>query len=112
MNVGVGRGQADRLGIGNEMNFVAALGQFQPQFGCNHPTAAISRIAGDADLHARPSHLSLHIRWRAIMSDSDFAAKRMTFAHLGQSPVCVSNSRMCPFTSFPRLKTLTYRRAY
>ncbi len=26
MNVGVGRGQADRLGIGNEMNFVAALG--------------------------------------------------------------------------------------
>src|SRR5207245_9565285 len=83
MNVGVWRGQADRLGIRNEMNFVAALSQLQPQFCRNHPAATISRIAGDADLHARPSHLSLHIRWRAIMSDSDFAAKRMTFGHLG-----------------------------
>src|SRR5438128_12570334 len=82
MNVGVGRGQADRLGIGNEMNFVAALGQFQPQFGCNHPTAAISRIAGDPDLQARPSHLSLHIRSRPMMSRSDYAPKRITLGHL------------------------------
>src|SRR5207248_7686238 len=46
------------------------------------------------------AHLALHIRWRAIILDSDFAAKRMTFGQLGLSPVWVNNSRMCPFNSF------------
>lgn len=40
------------------MNFVTALGQFQPQFGCDHAAAAIGRIARNADFHALLFHFS------------------------------------------------------
>ena len=76
VNVGMRAAQPDGLGIGNEVNFVAALRQFEPQLGCDHAAAAVGRIAGDADFHACPFRISaraLHIRWRADSRDSVFA---------------------------------------
>jgi len=43
--------QPDRHGVTDEMDFVAARGQLDPQFRCYHSGAAIRRIACDADLH-------------------------------------------------------------
>src|SRR5712692_3111879 len=55
MNVGFLASQADGLGVGNEMNLVAALRQFQTQFRGHNAAAAVRGITGDPDLHsARP----------------------------------------------------------
>jgi hypothetical protein len=36
------------------MNFVIPFREFEPQFGRDHTTAAVGRIAGDTDFHVRP----------------------------------------------------------
>jgi len=54
MNVRFGPGQANGLGIGNEVNLVAAASKLQPQFGGHNSAAAIGRITGDPNLHAPP----------------------------------------------------------
>src|SRR5579862_8685913 len=43
--------QANGLGVGDEMDFMSALGQFQPKFGGHNSAAAVSRITGDSNLH-------------------------------------------------------------
>ncbi len=65
VNVGMQFGQPDGLGVGNEMDFVPALRQFQTQFGGHHAAAAVGGIAGDPDLHAGP-----FARQPAWLSDS------------------------------------------
>ncbi len=52
MNVGLGASQADGLGIGNKMNFMSALGQFQAKFGSHNATATVGGITGDPNLHS------------------------------------------------------------
>jgi hypothetical protein len=66
MDVGFGAPQPDWLGVGNEVNFVVSLGQFQSQLGGYHATAAVGWITGDADLHARPIFMcgSSPLAWR------------------------------------------------
>ena len=59
VNIGMQFGQADRLGIGDEMDFVSALGQFYAKFGGDHSAATIGRITGDSDLHPGPFDASL-----------------------------------------------------
>ena len=51
VNVGFLAPQPDRLRVGNEMDLVAALGQFQAEFGGDDAAAAVRRITGDSDLH-------------------------------------------------------------
>jgi hypothetical protein len=51
MNVGLFPAQANGLGVGDEMDIVAALGQFQAQFGGDHTAAAVGGITGDSNLH-------------------------------------------------------------
>ena len=59
MNVRFRAPQPDRLGVRDEMNFVAALGQFQAQFRGHHAAAAVGRITGDPNLHVRSCLRSL-----------------------------------------------------
>jgi hypothetical protein len=59
VDVGFGAPQADGLRIRDEMNFMAALRQFQAQFGGYDTTAAVRRITGDSDLHVRRAAFSL-----------------------------------------------------
>ena len=67
VDVGMQFGESDGLGIGDEMNFVPTMGQFQPELGSNHPAATVCRIAGNPDLHVGPSHaggvVDCLIRW-------------------------------------------------
>jgi hypothetical protein len=51
MNVRFLAAQPDGLGIGDEMNLVAALGQLQTEFRGYHAAAAVGGITGDANLH-------------------------------------------------------------
>ncbi len=43
--------QADRIRVGDEVDFVPALGQLQAQFGGHDAAAAVGGIAGDSDFH-------------------------------------------------------------
>src|SRR5262249_22512779 len=43
--------EADRVGIADEVDLVAARSQFQAQFRGDDSAAAVCGIAGDADLH-------------------------------------------------------------
>src|ERR1700722_13900647 len=61
VNVRMGAAQPNGLGVGNEVDFVTALRQLQPQLGCDHATAAVGRIAGDADFHVRPFRCTLRL---------------------------------------------------
>ena len=45
--------QADGIRVGDEVDFVAARGEFQPKLGGDDAAAAVGGIAGDADLHMR-----------------------------------------------------------
>ena len=79
VNVGMGAAQPNGLGIRNEMNFVIAFRQLQPQLGRDDAAAAVSRIAGDADFHVRPFRLhatALHIRWPVRSPDSILAEEK------------------------------------
>ena len=42
--------EADRIGVGDEVDLVAARGQFQAELGGDDAAAAVRGIAGDADL--------------------------------------------------------------
>jgi len=55
VNIRLGAGQTDGLRIGDEMNLMAAAGQFQSEFGGHDTAAAVSWITGDPDLHAPPT---------------------------------------------------------
>ncbi len=57
MNVGFLAAQPDGLSIGDEMNLVAALGQFQTEFRSHHAAAAVGGITSDANLHAAMARL-------------------------------------------------------
>ncbi len=46
------RVQANRIRVGDEVHFVAAVGQLNAQFGGDDAAAAVGRIARDPDLHA------------------------------------------------------------
>ena len=50
------RVQPDGIGVGNEMDLMAARGQFQTEFGGDNAAAAVRGIAGDADLHSSGPH--------------------------------------------------------
>ena len=45
------RVQPDGVGVGDEVDLVAAGGQFQAEFGGDDAAAAVSGIAGDSDVH-------------------------------------------------------------
>ena len=51
VNVWLRASQADRLGVGNEVNLMSALGQFQAEFRSDHATAAVCGITSDPNLH-------------------------------------------------------------
>ncbi len=51
MNVGLSAGETEGLRVGDEVNFMATCREFDSEFRGDDSTAAISRIAGDADLH-------------------------------------------------------------
>ena len=46
--------QPNRLGVGNEVNVVPALRQFEAQFGGNYTATAVGGVTGDADFQAVP----------------------------------------------------------
>src|SRR5438552_9139435 len=61
MNVGLLAAKANGLRVRDEMNFVAALRQFQSQLRGHNAAAAVGGIACDPDLHsARPPFLVLY----------------------------------------------------
>jgi hypothetical protein len=51
MNIRFFATKTDRLGIRNEVDFVAALGEFKSEFGSHHSATAVCGIACDPDLH-------------------------------------------------------------
>src|SRR5258708_34857093 len=58
MNVGFLAPQADGLGVGDEMNLVAALRKFQAEFRSHNAAAAVGRITRDPNLHSAMPALS------------------------------------------------------
>ncbi len=50
--------QPDGLRVGNEVDFVSALRQFQAQFRGHDAATAVRRITGDSDLHVRGAAFS------------------------------------------------------
>lgn len=58
------------------MNVVAALGELEAQFCCHNATAAVGRIAGDADLHSTVSGRGSSIRLWHVGRDSDFTREK------------------------------------
>jgi hypothetical protein len=53
--MGLFAAQPDGLRVGNEMNFVAPLGQFESEFRSHHAAAAVRGITSDPNLHAKLS---------------------------------------------------------
>ena len=43
--------EADRIRIGDEVNLMAAVGEFESKLGCHDAAAAIGGITSDADSH-------------------------------------------------------------
>ena len=60
VNVGMRAGEPTGLSVGNEVNFVTTLGEFESEFGGDNTTATISGITSDPDLHV--AGLSLQSR--------------------------------------------------
>ena len=60
VNVGMRAGEPNGLSVGNEVNFVTTLGEFESEFGGDNTTATISGITSDPDLHV--AGLSLQSR--------------------------------------------------
>ncbi len=53
VNVGLRLGQPDRLRVRDEMHLMAALRQFQAQFGRHYTAAAVRGVTGYPDFHFR-----------------------------------------------------------
>ena len=51
VNVGMRFGEPDRLRVGNEVNLVSSLGQFDSQLGRDDSASAVSWITGDSYAH-------------------------------------------------------------
>lgn len=45
--------EADRVGVGDEVDLVAAVGEFESEFGGDDSAASVGWVASDADSHAR-----------------------------------------------------------
>src|SRR5215468_6042439 len=71
VNMRLGLREPDGLSVGNEMDVVSALCQFEAQFRGHHPAASIGGIAGDPDLH-RALRDTCRYRWPQNVCDSDF----------------------------------------
>ncbi len=54
IDVGFAAGEAEGLGVGDEVDLVAAGGEFDAEFGGDDSAAAVGGITGDADLHRGP----------------------------------------------------------
>ena len=66
---GVSGIEPDRVGVGDEVDLVPAVGQLQSQFGGDDAAAAIGGIARDADVHL-PSVASAGLRSRSARAGS------------------------------------------
>ena len=54
VDVGLAAGEAEGLRVGDEVDLVAAGGEFDAEFGGDNSAAAVGGITGDADLHRLP----------------------------------------------------------
>ncbi len=73
---GVSGIQPDGVGVADEMDFVAAGGQFQAEFGGDDAAAAVSGIASDADVHFASVALNRTQRRVADLSVQIFVGRR------------------------------------
>ena len=56
--------EADRVRVSDEVNLVPAIGEFEAQVRSDDAAAAVSRVAGDADVQARSWLRSGSLRMR------------------------------------------------
>ena len=96
--------QPDRIGIGNEMDLVAARGQFHSQFGGDDAAAAVGGIASDADVHlAQRSKADLPVQvfiGRCHVAAAEPHADRVAIDHHG---------RVADHFGIPRLRAAELR---
>ena len=59
VDVGFAAGEAEGLRVGDEVDLMAAGGEFDAEFGGDDAAAAVGGITGDADLHRLPGVLRL-----------------------------------------------------
>src|SRR2546425_2452095 len=52
----------DRIGVADEMDVMAAIGQLEPELGGHDPAAAVRWIAGDSDPHGLGTSFAVPIR--------------------------------------------------
>ena len=57
--------EANRKGVTDEMYVVAAVGEFLTQLGSHHTASAVSRIAGNSDLHISTTWCALESKLKA-----------------------------------------------
>ena len=59
VDVGFAAGEAEGLRVSDEVDLVAAGGEFDAEFGRDDAAAAVGGVTGDADLHRLPGLGSL-----------------------------------------------------
>ena len=88
-------GQAKGSFVTDEMNFVAARGEFLPQRGCKNAAAPDARVAGNADLQRTLGRHGFQ-KWRAARVIGPKEAK--TRGSLGYSAMAAAQPPRAPFT--------------
>ncbi len=68
VNIGFAAGEAEGLRVGDEVDLVAAGGEFDAEFGGDNAAAAVGGITGDADLHRLPVLPLTLVGWRLWLS--------------------------------------------
>ena len=54
MDAALAAGEAERLGVGDEVDLMATGGELDAELGGDDAGAAVGGIAGDADVHEKP----------------------------------------------------------
>src|SRR5262249_42709866 len=88
VNMRLGLGKPDGLSVGNEMDVVSTVRQFEPQFRGHHAAASVGGIAGDPDLHC-PLRDTCRYRWPQNVCDSDFTLGGVCYGLTKRHQGCV-----------------------
>src|SRR5205807_586586 len=88
--------QADRLGIGDEMDVVSTVGELNAELGCDHSAAAICGITRNADLHLYKGSATLRCFALALCSRAAGARSVLTLSNMSGLKPCFLDNVLQP----------------
>src|SRR5580692_10593961 len=100
MNPGKAGVETNRIGVGDEMDFVTARGKLQAEFGGDDAAASVGGVTGDADLHERrvafrvavQSEVVMKIKWPLMNADPRKDGRRRRLKPSLQAEACATRS--------------------